>query len=330
MSVRADPERARDAFDEAAEWQLRLDDPDMDHAGFEAWLAAHPAHRPAWESVARQWERFGNERDETLRIAAAEALTAARAQGQRKRHRVWGALAALAASLLLAVLVWPLLDATHHYRTGIGEQRSITLADGSRISLDSASEVRVRYRGDARELWLMAGQARFDVAHDPARPFSVHARDRTVTAVGTAFNIDLLEPALVVTLIEGRVRVSDEAAAASTAPVMLRAGEQLVAGAGTMRVAPVEPRQVTAWQSGRLIFENELLASAVERVNRHTRRRIVLAGPGAASLRLSGVFKTEGADRFAEAIAGYLPLVVVEHTPDHVTLASRDDAGNQF
>src|SRR3546814_1264895 len=79
------------------------------------------------------------------------------------------------------------------YRTVLGERRVVTLADGSTVSLDAASEVRVAYSERARELALVRGQARFDVAHDPRRPFAVQARDQRVVATGTAFNVDLLD-----------------------------------------------------------------------------------------------------------------------------------------
>src|SRR3546814_3333806 len=96
------------------------------------------------------------------------------------------------------------------YRAVAGERRLITLEDGSKISLDARSEVRVRYSKDARRLELLGGQARFDVAHDSRRPFSVRARDQLVIATGTAFNIDMVGSTVLVTLIEGRVEVLED------------------------------------------------------------------------------------------------------------------------
>src|SRR3546814_3917007 len=103
------------------------------------------------------------------------------------------------------------------YRTVLGERRVVTLADGSTVSLDAASEVRVAYSERARELALVRGQARFDVAHDPRRPFAVQARDQRVVATGTAFNVDLFGPQVLITLIEGHVQVL-EATSSRAAP----------------------------------------------------------------------------------------------------------------
>src|SRR3546814_14300232 len=118
------------------------------------------------------------------------------------------------------------------YRTVLGERRVVTLADGSTVSLDAASEVRVAYSERARELALVRGQARFDVAHDPRRPFAVQARDQRVVAPGTAFNVDLFGPQVLITLIEGHVPVLDATsspAAPTAQPVALRPGHGSVA-----------------------------------------------------------------------------------------------------
>lgn len=321
-----DPAQADALIDTAAGWQLRLAEDADARPAFEAWRDASPAHRAAFERVAHGWNLFGGERaGDALRLAAAEARTAAHAARRRRRSRqAAGAFAAIAASLVLALLVWPWLDAADVYRTGVGERRMVTLADGSQLTLDGASTVRVRYRRGARELWLDQGQARFDVARDPARPFSVHAGSRVVTATGTAFNIDLMRGRVVVTMIEGHVRVTPaEAGRAAPAPVALRAGEQLAAQGAAGRIERVEVAGATAWQSGRLIFEDEPLALAVERVNRHVQRKIVLADTRARALRVSGVFKTAEADRFAEAVATYLPVAIVEQSAGRVTLAAR-------
>ena len=106
------------------------------------------------------------------------------------------------------------------YRTAIGERRVITLSDGSKLSLDADSEVTVRYGKHDRSLHLLKGQARFDVAHDKTRPFSVVAGSQKVIATGTAFNIDMAGPKVLVTLIEGHVVVLDEIEGSTTMPAV--------------------------------------------------------------------------------------------------------------
>lgn len=330
MSRQDNPARVDALLETAAAWWLRLTEDINARPAFEAWRDASLAHQAAFERVAYGWNLFGDESaDDALRLAAAEARSAACAARRRRRsRRAIGAFAALAASLVLALFIWPWLDAADVYRTGVGEQRMVTLSDGSQLTLDGASTVRVSYRRSARELWLDQGQARFDVARDPARPFSVHAGDRVVTATGTAFNIDLMRSRVVVTMIEGHVRVTPaESGTSAPAPVALRAGDQLAAQDVAGRIKRVEVAGATAWQSGRLIFEDEPLALAAERVNRHAQRKIVLAGTRARTLRVSGVFKTAEADRFAEAVAAYLPVVIVEQSAGQVTLAAQPASG---
>ena len=113
------------------------------------------------------------------------------------------------------------LNRPDDYQTAAGERRVVTLADGSRLSLDASSEVTVQYRKHARDLHLLKGQARFDVAHDKSRPFSVVAGNQRVIATGTAFNIDMAGPKVFVTLIEGHVVVVNETEGATPAPQRL-------------------------------------------------------------------------------------------------------------
>lgn len=331
MSHQAKPAPIGDALLEtAASWQLRLAEDPAAQPAFEAWRDANPAHNAAFEQVARGWNLFSGDAGQTLRVAAAEARTAAEAARRRRRFRMGVSVSsAIAASLLLTLFAWPGFGAGDVYRTGVGERRMVTLADGSRLTLDGTTAVRVRYGRGARELWLDQGQARFDVAKDSARPFSVHAANRIVTATGTAFNIDLIRSRVVVTMIEGHVRVTPAAGTPSApAEVALHAGDRLAAQGTAERVERAEVAGATAWQSGRLIFADEPLALAVERVNRHARRRIVLADNAAGSLRVSGVFKTAEADRFAEAVAAYLPVAITDQSPEQVTLAIRNTRGD--
>jgi transmembrane sensor len=213
------------------------------------------------------------------------------------------------------------------YSTRAGERRIVTLADGSRIALDSRSEVRVHYTPDARELVLASGQARFDVAHDALRPFSVSAAGNKVVATGTAFNVDLFASSLFVTLIEGHVVVLAEparsTALASLEPrLVLDAGEQLVLSpSAPPSIAVVNVERATAWENGEIIFENERLANVVARINRYARAPVTIADEPTAELRISGVFHTGDVDGFVATLASYLP-VRPEKGPDGATLLS--------
>lgn len=310
---------------QAAEWQVRLAEAGLDSIpAFELWLS-DPQNAAAWERVSGIWDGFAEVAREPEMIAARQA-----ALGDVFRHRQVAArptrrLAAIAAIILLGLglgggIYWSGLP--DDYRTARGERRMITLSDGSRVSLDSDSEVTVRYRHNARELALLKGQARFDVAHDKSRPFSVQAGDRKVVATGTAFNIDLAGPKVLVTLIEGRVLVYDRAGAASEIrqprpvqhrEIALKAGEQLAfAPAVPPVIAPVNLQQVTAWTAGQLIFDNEPLSVVAERVNRYGAAQILIEDPSVADLRISGVFNAGDVAGVVDIITQYLPVQAVK------------------
>jgi transmembrane sensor len=218
------------------------------------------------------------------------------------------------------------------YSTGIGEQRALRLDDGSVVTLDAKSRVRVAYTDGARLLMLERGRARFDVARDPLRPFRVQAGDQTVVAHGTQFNVERMGETVLVTLLEGRVAVTGIAVASSAPTLPAAAAEktsappprqrnsaasvvELTAGQGlTVRangratmVPKIDVERATAWQSGRLFFDNEPLASAAERVNRYSKLQIEVS-PSVANLEVSGVFTAGDADAFVEAISTYFPV----------------------
>jgi transmembrane sensor len=244
-------------------------------------------------------------------------------------QRLVRTLSRAAAVVLLAGLAggacywW--LSLPDDYRTQAGERRVVTLEDGSRLSLDSNSEVTVRYAARQRSLKLLKGQARFDVAHDRSRPFSVVAGNRKVIATGTAFNIDMAGPKVLVTLIEGRVVVvnaeEDGAAQILTGlPIELRAGQQLAVSPNAVaRVTSVSLPRVTAWTAGQLIFDNEPLASVIERVNRYSDTQIVILDPGLGDLKISGVFNAGDAQGFINMVTRYLRVRAV--TEDAHTIA---------
>jgi transmembrane sensor len=234
------------------------------------------------------------------------------------------------------------------YRTRGGERRVVTLADGSQIALDSQSEVRVRYSAHARELLLVGGQARFDVAHDVERPFSVTADGHKVIATGTVFNVDLLGSDLLVTLIEGHVVVLPEKTGESAANVppseiaslpadaasgtvnrgsadriMLDAGQQLVISLGASpSVTRVNVDHTTAWESGQLIFEDERLSTVVARVSRYGARPILVDDEQISSLRISGVFHEGDVDGFVSTLVSYLPVRAQQGKDGSVRLSS--------
>ena len=323
---------------QAAAWRVRLTEDGAETSdAFEAWIA-DPANEAAWDQVQGPWRQVG-EKATSPELMALRAGALARAR--RRESRTWTrTLGGRIAAGLAAVFVltagyggWQWYGAQPQvYRTTMGERRVVPLPDGSKLSLDSGSRVRVRYTGDARRLELISGQARFDVAHDVQRPFSVTARDQTVVATGTAFNIDLLGPRVLVTLIEGSVlvlpkaaepRAADDGKAARPAPIRLEAGERLVATATAPPVVEVASLdRATAWETGQLAFKDEPLSAVAERIGRYAETPLAVS-PDAADLKVSGVFKAGDIVTFVDVVTHYLPVDDRRDSDGAITLVTR-------
>ncbi|HEX3849127.1 MAG TPA: FecR domain-containing protein [Steroidobacteraceae bacterium] len=234
--------------------------------------------------------------------------------GFRRRH-----LAAAAACLVAALGAGLAYLGTHQpptYAAAIGEQRSLTLADGSTVELNSRSKMIVRYSKRERRVELVQGQALFRVAKDAARPFIVKTGDTLVRAVGTEFDINQKRAGTVVTVVEGRVAILTEhvlavdpgagAAAPSdsnlafpiVAPgqvgnIMVAAGEQLMVTPKVIQIAEhPNVANATAWTQRRLVFESASLADVADEFNRYNDRQLIVADPRLETFHVSGVFSS--------------------------------------
>lgn len=314
-------------LEQAIAWRLRLAESRRDRcAALEEWLAADPRNVTAWHKVQTPWEILGDHAStpeviHLRRAALAHAHGFARPSPNRWRVVASGLSAAAVILTLGLALLWQAHPRFDVYRTRAGERRTETLSDGSEITLDSNSEVRVHYTRNSRELVLARGQALFNVAHDVLRPFSVAADSRNIIATGTSFNVDLLGSQLLVTLLEGHVIVvppPDHAGAPSPAlaRIDMDAGEQLSI---TPRLPPsithVNVDHAVAWEKGRLVFQDEPLASVIRRVGRYSEHPIVIADEATANLRISGVFREGDVEGFVSTVVSYLQ-VRAEHESD--------------
>ncbi len=342
MSGQGDtPHIANVRLAEAAAWRMHLTELGVDTTPeFEAWLA-EAGSNDAWAQVAHSWDYLGEQANAPELVAVRQAALgdARRASVQRQPSRNWRRMAgSIAALLMVTAGLWSgmrWLQRPDDYTTALGERRMITLADNSRVSLDSNSEVTVKYSRNARELQLLHGQARFDVAHDVERPFSVLAGDQKVIATGTAFNIDLSGPKVLVTLIEGHVVVLDEDKPVGTVSspqtpslrrrsVELRAGQQLAAlPEKPPEIAPANIQRAVAWTNGQLMFDNEPLSAVVSRINRYTSTPIVIDDPKIAALRISGVFNTGDVNGFVDVVTHYLPVDAVPQDSGAIALKKK-------
>jgi len=242
----------------------------------------------------------------------------------------WKSLALLVASIRNDE-VSKVHDQPSSYRTAKGERLSVTLKDRSQVTLNTQTELETAFTPTERRVILRGGQALFEVAKNPSRPFVVETKERRFVAVGTAFDVRVQEAGVQVTMVEGTVRVEHIAQGvardvdatqtrASGQIATLTAGQQLTSKPGNRdEVRVANPDHVTSWQRGQVIFENARLADAIAEFNRYSESEIELENPSLEELRLSGAFVTDRPAVFVEALTTYFPIKVVR-ADDHVVV----------
>jgi len=289
-------ERQR-VLDEADRWFARLRAPDIkpeERARFEAWRRDNLAHARAYEEVGRLWQS----------LDALEPMPTARLPQPRVPRALAALLLAGLVGLVGLLIAGPgLLD--DRYVTGPGEQKTVYLADGSTVHLNTRSRLRIDMSDDLRRVWLAEGEALFEVAHDPARPFLVQTGAVDVRVLGTRFNVQRIDDRVEIAVVGGRVAVEAEDEP-QIAP--LAAGDRVQVSQGKVERDQVAPRAIASWRSGRLIFHNEPLDRAVADLNRYLSEELILGDADLAKLRLTGVVRVEDRDSIVQALTTALPV----------------------
>ena len=330
-----DHDRTAEAESQAIAWLLRLDAPDAaesDWLALAAWLEESPEHRLAFDRAERL--SFEIAAVSPALIAGLDAPVSARGSAPRRatsrRVRpgrwVWVA-AGLAAAACFAVAVMPLLQPPTPalvYQTAKGETRMVSLADGSRIALNSDTRLTVRLQRNARNVQMAQGEAAFDVAHDSARPFLIATADRRIRVVGTEFNVLDSNGLVRVTVRRGIVGVTPISAAPDADGVLLRAGDQFehYVGDKVSAVHHVDPEVAFAWREGDLIYRDQPLRQVVGDLNRYFRTPVRVTGP-AGDLRFSGVLMIDTEEAVVRRLQAFLPISV-DRAADGVTLRLRE------
>lgn len=313
-------------YSEASEWFVNCRSGALDEdkrRKFDAWLRQSPQHLSAYLELAAIWDEgptLDAERRWDTETLIAEALAeqsnvtplittpTVRAPATIS-HARWAAVVAVMA-IGLATFVWIYLFREPVYVTQVGEQRSITLSDGSTMELNSRSKVRVRYSEHQRALELLEGQALFRVAKNPSRPFIVTSDGTRVRAVGTQFDVNKKREGTVVTVVEGRVSVLTDVSDARIDPVavnvsesmpqlpnqsgagiLLAAGEQMsVSDKAAEKISQPDVASAIAWTQKQLVFKAATLTEVAEEFNRYNQRQLVVRDPELYDFHISGVF----------------------------------------
>lgn len=286
--------------EQAVGWLDALKRDDADWDGFTRWLEADAAHREAYDGIALLDERIDEHRDTLAAVLPADAPPARRTG----RWLAWGGgLGAATAAAVAGLVFLPLApaEADQVFRTAAGQSRAVTLADGSRIDLASASTLTVKAGG---ERLALAGTASFMVPHRADRTLTIDAGGLTVQDIGTTFEVATGGPAVRVAVAEGQVSVS---APELAAPVRVAGGRKLVVdrAAGTAELAAVH--DYASWKRGRLVYDNAPLQLVAAEVGRYAGRRVALA-PELANRRFSGVLTIGDGSQLVSDLARLLQV----------------------
>ena len=332
--------RLRRLAQQAVDWRERLlNNGESAHAGFADWLLRSPDHVSVWleltafdEHVA-QWLGY----PELQRIVAPvssptrqdpEVVGTRAAEPTRaspNRRRAWLAAASLTALMIGAIAVSYRETGAKEYITAIGEQRQLLLEDGSTINLNTHSHIVVRLTSKRRLVEIIEGEALFDLAADPRRPFVVAVAGVTIEDVGTRFSVRSQSRQVSLLVAEGRIRVSAPAVQQSSSKEAFPSLELSEGDAAEFdpRATPLRAsiahldsfavNRRLAWTNGRVSVAGEALGKVVADMNRYSVRQIAIVDPRMREIRIGGTFKPNDPEAFAQALAN-LGICAVEQS----------------
>lgn len=300
----------------AREWLVRLyadDVSDDDRDAFRAWLSQSADHVKTYKALEMAW------RDVGLAHGGGAGLLETRESviADKLPHARWIAVAAC----LLVAIGTSLFGARHAaeegwYTTGTGEMETVTLDDGTVVTLSARSSLETRLSGTRREARLVQGTAYFDVAKNPNRPFTVSVADTSVTVTGTEFDIRLGPDSVRVAVTEGSVEVVDASQEGSKKPpqASLVAGDQVIANLdGTITSqSHFDAEEIGAWRAGRLVYLDARLEDIVADANRYREQPIRLRDDELLDLRITTSFRVEDSDQMLAGLVASYPVRVRE------------------
>ena len=331
---------------QAADWLRIMQTPELeDDEGFLNWLKESPLHVREFLLAYRMDQKLGHM--DSARQIDVEALISrispnvlpigARAASPvlhaMPRERTWAIrIAAGVAFLTLAVLTMQFFKGPDGiYATNVGEQRTFALDDGSLVFLNTHSRVQVRFDQRWRDVYLQDGQALFEVRHDAARPFRVHAGSSIIQAIGTQFDVRRFTDRVTVSVVEGTVQVSTTneypAKHAAVVPAKVTAGQAATIIDAGGQIGPsvrTDTGAVVAWRQQQLVFEQAPLTQIVAEFNRYNRSpQLRVGNEEIGSRRFNGVFGARHPESLLLYLAKTNNTLVFEHRGDEVIIRVR-------
>ena len=331
----------------AADWFVRLHAREVsieDTLAWQAWIGERPQNARAFARI-----------EELSHMLRSVSISDAISQQELARDEYDGSVAlkdwksprgslrpriglALAASLVaiafaITLAFWKTAP-PRSFLTAVGENRVITLSDGSTVALGGDTRVEVAMSAHLRSIELFKGEALFKVMPDTGRPFKVRVGDANIVAIGTAFDVQRGSDRAIVSVTEGRVMVEPVSRylpglvlrefRPRLRAVRLDAGQQIIMGSAAIEepIQVADPSAATAWQSGRLAFRLEPLHYVLEDVNRYARKPIVLDGSGLGSLLITGTVERDNIAGWVSSLERAFDLQATEE-PERIVLRQR-------
>ncbi|MDY7069433.1 Protein FecR [Pseudomonas extremaustralis] len=319
-AINAKPVSAR-VLDAAIAWQLSLDSGDGDlvaREAFSQWLASDEEHARAWRQLGLLDQRV------SVASGPARAALLQSREGIRRRVRKLGSgLASIALVCGLALLAGERYVPIHYWladqRTATGEQRTLTLADGTRINLNTHSAIDVRFDEQRRLIVLQEGEILVETGHNDARPFYVQTRDGSLRALGTRFIVKREADATRLSVLQSAVGAQPEALAQEQ---IFKAGEQVLMHSKGLGPLLAVPPGTDAWTRGMLVVDNARLADVVAELGRY-RSGYLGVDKRVADLRITGSFPLHDTTLALNALLPTLPVQIEQHTPWWVSVAMK-------
>ena len=301
----------------AADWLAARDRgpwTDVQEAALQGWLAESTYHRVAFLRLEHAWQRIRRLRvhPESPLVLAVPLQEPVVIEASVRRRR-WTRLLpqGIAAGLLVALGVGMGLytmdtaevpwESGQMHATAVGERAVITLSDGTRITLNTATRVRAEIGEHERRLWLDGGEAYFEVAHDPARPFIIDAGGPHVRVLGTRFTLRREGTSLQTHVVEGRVEVT--APTGASAQLVADDAAETTASAVKVRRESAAQREASmGWLQGKLRLDGMTLDQAAGEFNRYNRRKLRILDRQTGSIQIGGAFDTTNVEGFASLL----------------------------